>query len=151
MTTEANRVAAFYCPVHQVRFHAIPAGVTECDQASHTVGYGFPNEFVWTYCCACATFSPHAPAGHNSQLTECPVCEREVAKRCLCYSCQVLTIESVVHIYRRVHWIDTNGVNPLFPGCGSPPAKAVVQHDCPELGISFLSARRSCVFVNYRS
>lgn len=146
MTTDANRLAAFYCPVHQVRFHATPAGAIECDQASHTVGYGFPSEFVWTYCCACATFSPYEPAGSNSQLTECPVCEREVAKRCLCYSCQVLTIESVVHIHRKVHSIETNGVNPLCPGCGAPPAQAVLQHDCPELGIGFLSARRSCLF-----
>lgn len=146
MTTDANRSAAFYCPVHQVRFHATPAGAIECDQGSHTVGYGFPNEFLWTYCCACGTFSPHESAGHNSQLTECPVCERGVGKRCLCYSCQVLTIESVVLVHRKVHSIGTIGVNPFCPGCGSPPAETVLQHDCPELGISFLTARRSCQF-----
>lgn len=146
MITEANSSAAFYCPVHQVRFHATRAEVIECDQASHAVGYGFPNEFLWTYCCGCATFSPHEPAGHNSQLIECPVCEREVAKRCLCHSCQVLTIESAVQIHRKVHSIDSNGVKPSCPGCGSPPAQQVVQHDCPELGISFLTARHSCLF-----
>ena len=146
MTTVGNSSAAFYCPVHQVRFHAAPAEVIECDQASHAVGYGFPNESLWTYCCACATFSPHEPAGHNSQLTECPVCEREVAKRCLCYACQVLTIETVVQIHRKVYSVDTNGVKPVCPGCGSPPAQTVLQHDCPELGISFLSARGSCPY-----
>lgn len=146
MTTDANSSAAFYCPVHQVRFHATPAAVIECDQASHAVGYGFPNESLWTYCCSCATFSPHEPAGHNSLLTECPVCERAVAKRCLCHSCQVLTIESAVQIHRKVHSIATNGVTPSCPGCGSTPSQTVLQHDCPELGISFLSARYSCLF-----
>lgn len=146
MTTDGNSLAAFYCPVHQVRFHAAPAEAIECDQASHAVGYGFPNGSVWTYCCACATFSPLEPAGHYSQLTECPVCEREVAKRCLCYACQVLTIETVVQIHRKVYSIDTNGVTPGCPGCGSPPVQTVLQHDCPELGISFLSARRSCLY-----
>ena len=144
MTTDANSPAAFYCPVHQVRFHAMPAEVIECDQASHAAGYGFPHESLWTYCCACATFSQYDPASHNSRLTECPVCEREVAKRCLCYSCQVLTIESVVQVHRKVHSIDGDGVKPSCPGCGSPPAEKVLQHDCPELGISFLTARRRC-------
>lgn len=146
MTTDANSSAAFYCPVHQVRFHATPAEVIECDQASHAVGYGFPHDSVWTFCCACATFSPHDVAGHNAQLTECPVCEREVGKRCLCHSCQVLAIESVVHIHRKVHSIDANGVKPSCPGCGSAPAQAVLPHDCPELGLSFLTARSSCLY-----
>ena len=146
MTTEGHSSAAFYCPVHQVRFHATAAEVIECDQASHTVGYGFPYDSLWTYCCACATFSPHEPAGRSAQLTECPVCEREVGKRCLCYSCQVLTIESVVQVHRKIHSIDSNGVKPSCPGCGSAPASAVLHHDCPELGISFLAARRLCLF-----
>ena len=146
MITDANNSAAFYCPVHQVRFHATPAEVIECDQASHAVGYGFPYNSPWTYCCACATFSPKEPTGHHSQLTECPVCEREVGKRCLCHSCQVLTIESVVQVHRKVHSIDTNGVNPVCPGCGSAPAKKVLQHDCAELGFAFLTSRPSCLF-----
>jgi formylglycine-generating enzyme required for sulfatase activity len=150
MTTDANSSAAFYCPVHQVRFHATRAEVIECDQASHAVGYGFPHGSLWTYCCACATFSPHEPAGHNAQLTECPVCEREVAKRSLCHLCQVLTIESVTQVHRKVHSIDTNGVKPFCPGCGSAPAQAVLQHDCTELGISFLTGRPSCLFCAFQ-
>ena len=146
MTTDVNSAAAFYCPVHQVRFHATPAEVIECDQASHAIGYGFPYDDVWTYCCACATFSPHDTAGHSAQLTECPVCEREVGKKCLCHSCQVLTIESVVHIHRKLHAIDTNGVTPSCPGCESSPVRTVLQHDCPELGLSFLTARPTCLF-----
>lgn len=150
MTTDANSLAAFYCPVHQVRFQATPAEVVECDHAPHAVGYGFPYDDVWTYCCACATFSPHDIAGNSAQLNECPVCEREVGKRCLCHSCQVLTIESVVHIHRKVHSIDTNGVKPSCPGCGSGSAQTVVPHDCPELGLSFLTARLSCLFCASR-
>lgn len=146
MTTDANSSAAFYCPVHQVRFHAIPAEVVECEQASHAVGYGFPYDDVWTYCCACATFSPHDIAGKDAQLNECPVCEREVGKRCFCHSCQVLTIEPVVQVHRKVHSIDTNGVKPSCPGCGSVSTQAALQHDCPELGLSFLTARSSCLF-----
>ena len=146
MVTDANTPAAFYCPVHQVRFHATPGEVIQCDQASHAIGYGFPHEHLWTFCCACATFSPYGPPGHNSQLTECPVCEREVAKRCLCHSCQVLTIESVVLVHRKVHSINDCGVKPSCPGCGVHPAESVVQHDCPDLGLSFLTARAVCLF-----
>lgn len=147
MTTDANRSAAFYCPLHQVRFNAIPAEVVQCDQGSHAVGYGFPQESLWTYCCACATFSPHELASHNSQLNECPVCERQVAKRCLCHSCKVITIESVALVHRKIHSIDSGGVKPNCPGCGSASSgAAVVQHDCPELNITFLTARPSCEF-----
>jgi formylglycine-generating enzyme required for sulfatase activity len=146
MTTDANSSAAFYCPVHQVRFHAIAAEVIECDQASHAVGYGFPYDNVWTYCCACSTFSPHDIASHGAQLTECPVCEREVGRRCLCHSCQVVTIESVVHVHRKVRSIDTNGVIPSCPGCEAVPVGTLLQHDCPELRLSFLTARPSCLF-----
>ena len=64
MTTDSNSSVAFYCPVHQIRFHATPAEVIQCDQASHAVGYGFPYEHLWTFCCACATFAPHEPSGH---------------------------------------------------------------------------------------
>ena len=146
MSTDANRSAAFYCPVHQIRFHATAAEVIECDQASHAIGYGFPAGSLWTYCCACATFSPHGIASLPSKLTECPVCERPIGKRCLCHSCQVVTVESVALIHRKAHSIDDHGVKPFCPGCGTPPAERVVQHDCPELGISFLTARPSCLF-----
>jgi formylglycine-generating enzyme required for sulfatase activity len=145
MTTDVSS-AAFYCPLHQVRFHATPAEVIKCDQTSHAVGYGFPDKSLWTYCCACATFSPHEPTGHNSSLTECPVCERQVAKRCLCHSCQVITIESAALIHRKSHSIDSNGVKPSCPGCGSAPGEKVLKHDCPELDIDFLTARPSCEF-----
>ena len=146
MTTDANSSAAFYCPVHQVRFHAVAAETIQCDQAAHAVGYGFPNELLWTFCCACATFSPYEPTNHNSQLSECPVCERQVAQRCLCHSCKVITIESVALVHRKVHSIDSSGVKPFCPGCGSAPTQRVVQHDCSELGTSFLTARPSCEF-----
>src|SRR5688572_17478675 len=146
MTTDANSPAAFYCPVHQVRFHTTPAEVIECEQASHAVGYGFPYDNMWTYCCACATFSPHDTASYTAQLVACPVCEREVGKKVLCCSCQVLTLESVVNIHRKVHSIGSNGVRPSCPGCRSFPAGPVVQHDCPELCLSFLTARPTCLY-----
>lgn len=146
MTTDVKSSAAFYCPMHQVRFHAALEEVIKCEQSSHAVGYGFPYKSLWTYCCACATFSPHELTGHNSSFAECPVCERQVAKQCLCHSCQVITIESVAQIHRKSHSIDSSGVNPSCPGCGSAPVGKVLQHDCSELGIGFLTARPSCEF-----
>lgn len=146
MAAEANRSAAFYCSAHQVRFHAFPAEVIQCDQGSHTLASGFPNESLWTYCCACATFSAYEPAVHNSQVAECPVCERQVVKRFLCHSCNVITIESATLIHRKTHSIDSRGVKPVCPGCGSGTAAKILPHDCSELGISFLTARPSCEF-----
>jgi formylglycine-generating enzyme required for sulfatase activity len=151
MSTDPNRSAAFYCPVHQVRFHATPEDVIQCERASHAIGYGFPHKSPWTFCCACSTFVPYDIASHTAQLTECLVCERQVGKRCLCQSCKVITIESAAVVHRKTHSINDGGVKPFCPGCGIEPSKSAFQHDCPELRVTFRTARRTCEFCGLRT
>jgi iron(II)-dependent oxidoreductase len=144
MTGDANH-RAFYCPVHRVRFHANGDAAIQCEQSSHAIGFGFPDQSAWTYCCDCATFWPTESSSHSSQ-TDCLVCERQIARRYLCNICQVVSIESTALVRRKAHSIDDTGVRPVCPGCGSAPAESSLEHHCPELGVSFLTARSSCLF-----
>lgn len=144
MTTDASQ-HAFYCPVHQVRFHANGDAAIQCEHSSHAIGYGFPHESAWTYCCDCGTFWPSESVNHGPHA-ECLVCERTIAKRYLCHSCQVISVESTALVRRRAYSIDGVGVRPGCPGCGSTATGKSLEHTCPELGISFLTARDACLF-----
>jgi formylglycine-generating enzyme required for sulfatase activity len=137
---------AFYCAGHQIRFQAAGAAVIKCDQGGHAIGYGFPHESFWTYCCDCATFWPYESVDAGLQRSECLVCERQIAKRYLCNSCLVMSIESSALVRRKVHSIETSGgVKPNCPGCKSAPPARSLKHNCPEAGISFLTARSTCL------
>ncbi len=144
MTTDASQ-RAFYCPVHQVRFYANGDAAIQCEHSSHSIGYGFPQDSTWTYCCDCATFWPSESVNHGPH-TECLVCERTIAKRYLCHSCRVISVESSALIRKRAYSIDGVGVRPGCPGCGSAAAGKSLEHNCAELGISFLTARAECLF-----
>lgn len=144
MTTDAIE-HAFYCPVHQVRFVANGESAIKCEHSSHAIGYGFPHESTWTYCCDCGTFWS-SESGDYGPHTDCLVCERTIAKRYLCHSCQVISVESMTLVRRRSYSIEGSGVRPGCPGCGSAAAGKSLEHSCPELGISFLTAREACLF-----
>ena len=146
MTGDANH-RAFYCPVHQVRFHANGDEAIQCDQSSHAIGYGFPHNAPWTYCCDCATFWPSQSASHNSP-SDCLVCERQITRRYLCHACQVISVESTALVRRKSHSIDGTAVRPVCPGCGSTPAERSHEHNCPELGVTFLTTRSTCLFCD---
>jgi formylglycine-generating enzyme required for sulfatase activity len=144
MTNSSHNEAAFYCLTHQVRFYAIGQAVIQCDRSAHAIGQGFPNESVWAYCCDCATFWPYEPTSRGSQLTDCLVCERQIVRRYLCNSCQVISVESNALVRRKAHSIDTITIQPHCPGCRSASIEKSVEHHCAETSITFLSARSTC-------
>src|ERR1051325_5018576 len=137
MSTEAHSNTAFYCPVHQIRFHTTAGEVIECDRIPHALGGGFPGQSPWTYCCDCATFSPYDPLSGNGRLRECLVCERQITKRYLCSSCQVISVESNALVRRMTYSIDKIVIQPNCPGCGLAAGAACVEHKCGEVGTSF--------------
>src|SRR5215216_6710253 len=138
MAEASHTNAAFYCPVHQIRFHTPATEVIECDRSPHALGSGFPNHSYWTYCCDCATFSPYEPLTRNDKLRECLVCERQIARRYLCSNCQVMSVESNAVVRRKAHSIDKTAVQPNCPGCASSAATTSIEHNCDDIGTSFL-------------
>jgi formylglycine-generating enzyme required for sulfatase activity len=147
MSTEAHSNTAFYCPVHQIRFHTAAGEVIECDRMPHALGSGFPGQSPWTYCCDCATFSPYEPLNGNGRLKDCVVCERQITKRYLCSNCQVMSVESNALVRRKAHTIEIV-VQPNCPGCGSATNTTSTEHKCEEIGTNFLTGRSSCLFCD---
>lgn len=148
MTQASHSNTAFYCPVHQIRFHTAPTDVIACDRSPHALGSGFPKESCWTYCCDCATFSPYEPLIRPDNVRECLVCERQITKRYLCSNCQVLSVESKALVRRKTHFIDKTAVQPSCPGCGSPAAAITLEHNCDEIATSFFTSRSTCLFCD---
>jgi formylglycine-generating enzyme required for sulfatase activity len=148
MSSQAHSNIAFYCPVHQIRFHTVTGEVIECDRSPHAIGSGFPGHSPWTYCCDCATFSPYEPLNGNGRLKDCVVCERQITKRYLCNNCQVMSVESNALVRRKAHSIDKTAVQPNCPGCGAATGAISSEHKCEEIGTSFWTSRSSCLFCD---
>jgi len=148
MSTETHSNTAFYCPVHQIRFHTTAGEVIECDQSPHALGGGFPGQSPWTYCCDCATFSPYEPLNGNGRLRECLVCERQITKRYLCSNCQVMSVESNALVRRKTYSIDKTVVQPNCPGCGSTANGTSREHKCDEVATTFSTSRATCLFCD---
>lgn len=144
-SNEANDVLAFYCPAHQVRFHAAGERIIGCEQGGHALGYGFPNESWWVYCCDCGTFWPSET--RNIGRSDCMVCERPTAHRYLCQACQVVSIESSALVRRKIYSIDdAKGIQPNCPGCSAHAQGRVLEHECTEFATTFFTPRSVCPF-----
>jgi formylglycine-generating enzyme required for sulfatase activity len=148
MTDASHTNAAFYCPVHQIRFHTAVVEVIQCDRNAHALGAGFPHQSWWTYCCDCATFSPYEPVNGNKGLRECFVCERQITRRYLCNKCRVMSLESNALVRRKLYSIDRTAVRPNCPGCGLPASNSAVEHECAEVRAGFLTAASICAFCD---
>jgi len=136
----------FYCVAHQLRFRPSSETTILCEQGEHELGNGFPNESWWTYCCDCATFWPAEFTKSAGTSKACLVCDRVTARRYLCNTCQVVSIETSELVHRKTHFIDEQGITPGCPACKTAARDRTVEHNCPEIGIKFLTARTSCAF-----
>jgi formylglycine-generating enzyme required for sulfatase activity len=148
MTGASHTNAAFYCPVHQIRFHTAVVEAIQCDRNAHALGAGFPYQSWWTYCCDCATFSPYEPVNGNKGLRECFVCERQFTKRYLCDKCRVMSLESNAVVRRKLYSIDATAVRPNCPGCGLLVSEGAIEHECAEIRAGFLTAAPICAFCD---
>ena len=137
----------FYCPQHQLRFRAKGDAVVTCEQGGHSVGYGFPEKSWWEYCCDCATFWPSQLTNGYLRRLECLVCERPTAKRYVCSSCQVVSIESATLVLRKLYSItNESGISPNCPGCAKRADGGPLEHQCGEIAASILTSRSACPF-----
>jgi formylglycine-generating enzyme required for sulfatase activity len=148
MTDAPSTNAAFYCPVHQIRFHTAVIESIQCDGNAHALGAGFPYQSWWTYCCDCATFSPYEPVNGNKGLRECFVCERQFTKRYLCNQCRVMSLESNAVVRRKLYSIDATTVRPNCPGCELLVSSGAIEHECTEVKVGFLTAASICAFCD---
>ena len=147
MAVEATQSIVFYCPQHQLRFRATGDAVVNCEQGGHPVGFGFPDESWWQYCCDCATFWPSEVSNGYLNRSDCVVCERPTALRYLCGACQVVSIESAVPVLRKLYSISTeNGIAPACPACARNSDRSPAEHQCRDLGVSLLTSRAACPF-----
>jgi formylglycine-generating enzyme required for sulfatase activity len=149
MTNGPVRSLTFYCPTHRIRFQAAGQMAIPCEQGGHTVGAGFPESSWWEFCCDCGTFWPTDPANGNLQRTECLVCERPIAKRYLCTTCQVVSIESSALVRRKTYSIQSeSGITPECPGCSTITTGLLQEHDCAEASVRLLTSRSACPFCD---
>jgi formylglycine-generating enzyme required for sulfatase activity len=147
MSGETTKSIVFYCPQHQLRFRAVGDAVVNCEQGGHPIGFGFPDQSLWQYCCDCATFWPSEVSNGYLNRSDCVVCERTTAMRYVCDACQVVSIESAVPVLRKLYSITTkNGIAPACPGCGRHSDSSPAEHQCRDIGISLLTSREACPF-----
>jgi tetratricopeptide (TPR) repeat protein len=144
-----DRTIRVYCPTHKVGFDASANRTILCSSQKHTIAETFPSEAFWEYCCDCqhcwiVDLSKTAVA-----TEECLACERAIVRRFVCASCNVASIESDSPARRKAFSMSAQGTpNPTCPGCLKKPAAGVLEHECKDFGVSFLTTFSTCPFCD---
>lgn len=147
----AERTTRLYCPTHKTSFDISPGARPVCEVGGHALAERFPPEDFWEYCCDCQTFRPSEIVATGSAPARCMVCDRQIARRHLCDSCKVISVESDEAAKRRKPYTvaASGAVAPECPACGTRPrAAALSPHDCPEAEARFTTAREVCPFCD---
>jgi len=143
-----------FCPEHNRSFFAPRQNPIKCGNRDHTLGEldfegegKSPAEIRWQYCCNCEHLYP---AGHQG-LERCVVCARQVSGLHLCDRCYTLSFESNSPSQTKNFTLTSEGMpQPSCPGCLRPGSADMREHTCDELGLSFVTALRSCPICNER-
>lgn len=144
-----DRTIRVYCPTHKVGFDASANRTILCSSQKHTIAETFPSEAFWEYCCDCqhcwiVDLSKTAVA-----TEECLACERAIVRRFVCASCNVVSIESDSPARRKAFSMSAQGTpNPICPGCLKKPSASVLEHECKDFGVSFLTTFSTCPFCD---
>jgi tetratricopeptide (TPR) repeat protein len=144
-----DRTIRVYCPTHKVGFDAAANRTILCSSQKHSIAETFPNESFWEYCCDCqhcwiVDLSKTAVA-----TEECLACERAIVRRFVCASCNVVSIESDSPARRKAFSMSAQGTpNPTCPGCLKKPSASVLEHECKDFGVSFLTTFSTCPFCD---
>lgn len=121
----------------------------QCENG-HDVATNFPYDDFWDYCCNCKIVFSFVIASGGQAEPNCPYCERLIARRYVCHRCRTMSFESddketTKHFSLR---IDGPPV-PSCPGCLEPSSEiSVVEHDCTELAVTYLTALEVCPFCD---
>lgn len=135
-----------YCPAHNLGFIAARTKHVRCESNGHELDQNFPYSSFWEYCCDCQHYWPMDPSRTTAEA-ECPVCDRQLARRYVCQECKVVSVESERGAPRKVYSISvSHGPSPACPGCLNNPSTSLVEHDCPEFKTTFLTSHSTCPF-----
>lgn len=138
-----------FCPEHRKSFSVPRRNPIRCENRGHILGEldfrGQASQLVdvcWEYCCNCEHFWP-SDIAHE----QCPVCNRQIARRYLCDRCYTFSLESQTPAAVKNFTLTTEGApHPSCPGCLQETTADVLvyEHQCKLLGVSFTTAFRSC-------
>lgn len=143
----AGELLRVYCMNHSLGFRAARAPRLECPNGPHELDLNFPRDQPWDYCCDCQTFIPSNFGKGGKAAHECLVCDRSIARRFLCASCQVLCYEAEKPARGKSVTLGATGSpQPSCPGCGHAPPQRLRGHTCEVAGAFFNTARETCPY-----
>jgi hypothetical protein len=145
-----------FCPEHKRGFFAPRQSPIKCENRGHLLGeLDFegqgkpPVEIRWQYCCNCEHFCP-IDFDHDG-LARCAVCTRRSSQLYLCDKCYVISFESNTPLDIKNFTLTADGVaQPSCPGCLRSASADQHEHDCDELGASFITALTTCPICDER-
>lgn len=137
-----------FCPSHQVVFDTENKPQIICEVVEHSLSNNFPKSEFWEYCCDCQTFTPSAFGMGGTAKKTCHYCDLLSVRRFLCDECKIIAYDSGAETKGKLHSInDADGIVPNCAGCHKAFAGfEIYQHNCSEIGSSFLTTRRDCPF-----
>jgi outer membrane biosynthesis protein TonB len=145
-----------FCPEHKRGFFAPRQSPIKCDNRGHLLGeLDFegqgkqPVEIRWQYCCNCEHFCPADFDEYG--LARCAVCTRRSSLLYLCDKCHVISFESNTPLDIKNFTVTADGgPQPSCPGCLRAAPADLHEHDCDELGASFITGLTTCPICEER-
>ncbi len=145
-----------FCPEHKRGFFSPRQSPIKCENRGHLLGEldfegqgKHPVEIRWQYCCNCEHFCP--VDFDQDGLARCAVCTRRSSQLYLCDKCHLISFESNTPLDVKNFTLSADGVpQPSCPGCLRPASADQHEHDCDELGTSFITALTTCPICEER-
>jgi hypothetical protein len=145
-----------FCPEHKRGFFAPRQSPIKCENRGHLLGEmdfegqgKLPVEIRWQYCCNCEHFCPID--FDREGLSRCAVCTRRSSQLYLCDKCHLISFESNTPLDIKNFTLTADGVpQPSCPGCLRTASADQHEHDCDELGASFITALATCPICDER-
>ena len=145
-----------FCPEHKRGFFAPRQSPIKCENRGHLLGEldfeglsKTPVEIRWQYCCNCEHFCPID--FDREGLERCPVCTRRSSQLYLCDKCHVISFESNTPLDIKNFTLTADGVpQPSCPSCLRAASADQHEHNCEELGATFITALTTCPICDER-
>jgi hypothetical protein len=145
-----------FCPEHKRGFFAPRQSPIKCENRGHLLGEldfegeaKHPVEIQWQYCCNCEHFCP--VDFDQYRLERCPTCTRRSSLLYLCDRCHVISFESNTPLPSKNFTLTAEGApQPSCPGCLRSASADLHEHECEELGVSFITGLTTCPICEER-
>ncbi len=145
-----------FCPEHKRGFFAPRQSPVKCENRGHLLGEldfegqsKLPVEIRWQYCCNCEHFCP--VDFDQDGLQRCAVCNRRSSQLYLCDKCHLISFESNTPLDVKNFTLTAEGLpQPSCPGCLRTTSADLHEHDCDQLGVSFITGLATCPICEER-